>query len=872
MVKRILFSLFVIMFLAAAAVSPATAQGTEPGSRVPIGDPLDVEVEARELWFVELQGAATIDGAAIETVNAEHVAFRAQAEKAGIVLTERYAFTSLFNGFSVAVKTSDIAKLSRLPGVKKITPVLEVPMPETVASNLEPQLFSSLEMIGATVAQSELGLTGAGIKVAVMDTGIDVNHPAFGGDGVTESDSYFFYNSPRILYGYDFVGDAYNANPDAETYNITTMPDDRPDDCAGHGTHVAGIIGADDLGMGMKGVAPGVTFGAYRVFGCEGSTNDDIMLAAMERALADGMQVLNMSIGSAYAWPQSPTAVAASKLVENGMVVVASIGNSGANGMFAAGAPGLGENVIGVASYDNNEVVLPFFTVGTQPIGYLTMDYSPEPPLSGDFEVVDIGLACATPLPVADLTGKIALAQRGTCNFSTKALNAINIGAVGVLVYNNVPGVVSGTLGAPLPPPADVVPVVGISKADGEFIIAQTTPVTMTWTAEMDSFPSPTGGLISSFSSWGLSPDLAVKPDLGAPGGNIFSSYPLEYGGYAVLSGTSMSSPHVAGAAALLLEAKPSLKAKKVGAILQNSAVPQLWSLYPSWGYLDFVHRQGAGMIQIDDAILSNVLVKPSKIAMGESQAGPVTKTLKLKNSGDTNVTYTLSYENTLNSEGLIGLMDIWDSDATVVFSAPTVKVLANGISYVTVTITPPTSPGTMYGGYIILTPNKDVPTLRVPYAGFIGDYQSIVHMADGPYLTLYGYDADADEWGYFLYPEDPASYPYWMQDYDIPYFFVNLEHQAQELKIIIFNAETNEKLGVAYTESLLPRVATSGNFFVFSFDGYVVKDGVLKRVPDGLYYAKIKVLKANGDPLIKADWEKWVSPDFLIDRPGTDD
>ena len=110
------------------------------------------------------------------------------------------------------------------------------------------------------------------------------------------------------------------------------------------------------------------------------------------------------------------------------------------------------------------------------------------------------------------------------------------------------------------------------------------------------------------------------------------------------------------------------------------------------------------------------------------------------------------------------------------------------------------------------------------------------------------------------------------MQSYDIPYFFVNLEHQAQLMKIMIFNADTDEKLGIAYTESLLPRVSESGNFYVFPFDGYVVKDGVLKRVPDGLYYGKIKILKANGDPAKAADWEKWTSPDFLIDRPGVDD
>jgi subtilisin family serine protease len=99
-----------------------------------------------------------------------------------------------------------------------------------------------------------------------------------------------------VAYGYDFVGDAF-------TGENTPVPDDDPDDCHGHGTHVAGIVGASG---GIVGVAPDVTFGAYRVFGCTGYTWADIMIAAMEMALADGMDILNMSIGAAFTWPQYP--------------------------------------------------------------------------------------------------------------------------------------------------------------------------------------------------------------------------------------------------------------------------------------------------------------------------------------------------------------------------------------------------------------------------------------------------------------------------------------------------------------------------------------------------------------------------------------
>ena len=179
-----------------------------------------------------------------------------------------------------------------------------------------------------------------------------------------------------MITGWDFVGNAYDASEFTATgapnplYSPTPVPDPDPDDCNGHGTHVSGIVGASPASAsGVKGVAPGVKFGAYRVFGCGGSTTDDVMLAAMERAQADGMDVLNMSIGDAFNnWPQSPTARAASALVDAGMVVVASIGNSGTDGLYSAGAPGVGDKVIGTASYDNSHTQQTIFTgVAGQP-------------------------------------------------------------------------------------------------------------------------------------------------------------------------------------------------------------------------------------------------------------------------------------------------------------------------------------------------------------------------------------------------------------------------------------------------------------------------------------------------------------------------
>lgn len=193
-----------------------------------------------------------------------------------------------------------------------------------------------------------------------------------------------------MVTGWDFVGDAFNADSTSATYNPVPVPDADPDDCNGHGSHVAGIVGASAASPGgVTGVAPGVTFGAYRVFGCEGSTTADIMIAAMERAYLDKMQVLNMSIGSSFQWPQYPTAVAASRLANKGVIVVASIGNSGANGLYAAGAPGLGDKVIGVASFDNTHVALTTFTISPDntPIGYGPATGAPLPPTSGTYSM-----------------------------------------------------------------------------------------------------------------------------------------------------------------------------------------------------------------------------------------------------------------------------------------------------------------------------------------------------------------------------------------------------------------------------------------------------------------------------------------------------
>jgi subtilisin family serine protease len=531
--------------------------------------------------------------------------------------------------------------------------------------------------------------------------------------------------------GWDFVGDAFNADPASASYNPVAMPDPFPDDCNGHGTHVSGIVGASGE---VVGVAPGVTFGAYRVFGCAGSTTADIMIAAMERALADDMDILNMSIGSAFnTWPQYPTAMAADRLTTRGMVVVASIGNSGANGLYSAGAPGVGNQVIGTASFDNSHVALATFTVTPAglSIGYANAAAAPPAPTSGSLPLAKTGTPASTadgctPHAPGAFAGQAVLIRRGTCGFYDKALNAQNAGAAAVVLYNNVPGRFSPTVAGAVP---ITIPVVAISDTEGVAInnAIEAGPQMLNWTDQLGTFVNPTGGLISSFSSYGLNAELTVKPDIGAPGGLIRSTYPLEAGGYATISGTSMASPHVAGAVALLLEARPGTPPQAVRDILQNSADPKPWWGNPALGFLDNVHRQGAGMLDIDDAILSTTTITPGKLSLGESSAGPAMKTLTLYNNSGVDVTYDLSHQAALATGPNTFTVGFFNAPASVVFSSSSVTVPAWGTAWVDVTITANAALAdlSLYGGYIAFTPQGGGQAYRVSYAGLKGDYQS---------------------------------------------------------------------------------------------------------------------------------------------------
>ena len=859
------------VMLAVAATLSLGAHAATPSMSLPV-----TAAEGGRLWFVELAGAPVADGRARNAVLSEKSAFRQAAAQAGVKFKERRSFDVLFNGFSVEVDAANRLKLARLKGVKAMYPVELIQRPVTTAlSESAPDLAAALGLTGADVAQNELGLTGKGIKVGIIDTGIDIDHPAFGGTGTPGTTA---FPSARIVAGYDLVGDAYNAGGTGAA--LIPVPDANPDDCGGHGTHVAGIVGAN--GGGLKGVAPQVSFGAYRVFGCAGSSSSDVIVEALERAYADGMQVINQSLGAARQWPQYPTAQASSRLVSKGVVMVASIGNNGPGGsspdaLFAAGAPGTGKNVIGVASYDNAQRS---FTVNGTPYGYNAATGAPLPPTTGSLPMARTGTTTTvddgcTARPAGTFTGQAVLIRRGTCSFYIKAANAMNAGAAAVVLYNNAAGALGATVAGS---PAITIPVVGVAAVQGAALDAAIAagPTTLNWGDAYVSYPFGTGGLISGFSSFGLAADLSLKPNIGAPGGAIFSSYPLELGGATTLSGTSMSAPHVAGGVALILEAKPKVNANAMTGLIQNVADPKNWSGNAALGLLDHAFRQGAGMMDIVGSVTTTASVSPSQISTGESANGSYVQTLTVQNLSSSPATYAIGHvagvaagPNTTTGASY-ALSGVFDAPATVTLSQTTLNIPAKGSASFNVTIAANSAlpDRSLYGGYITLTPQGAGTPMSVPYAGFKGDYQSyqvLTPTANGfPWLASVINGS---------YTNQPNGATYTMANGNIPYFLMHLDHLSQRIRLEVFDAVTGQAWGKVSDDEYVTRNATPNGFFAFVWDGVTFrgqsgKPANIRTVPNGQYTVKVSVLKALGDESNPAHWETWNSPTITVARP----
>ncbi|KAI9500397.1 peptidase S8/S53 domain-containing protein, partial [Coemansia spiralis] len=490
-----------------------------------------------------------------------------------------HQYEHVFNGISVKTQNEiDATHLASVDGVKRVWPVRYYKLQKTNSSSASSFPFVH-QPTGVNQAIKRLGMTGKGVKVGIVDTGVDYSHPELGNCWKTPGCPW--------QYGEDFIGDSYNPK-DPDT---AIKPNPTPMDCDGHGTHVSGIIAGQ--GPTVYGVAPGVTLGMYRVFSCpaaDGSTHtsEDIIIKALESAVKDNHDIINMSLGGG-GWPFEPISIACTNAVKRGITVVAAIGNDSVGGLHSASAPAVAEGVISVGSVSNWNDTGAMATVTTAQSSksvFISM-----PVIPGKAFVFDSATPLAAPLDLAgsslgcsnitdDLSGKIAVLMRGTCLIETKGKMAQNAGAIGVVLVNNVPGIVYPAIEHPFDIPMVVVP-----TADGQFMMEGISHGATTIVAHKyntSTIPIESGGQVSTFSSIGPDPLLNISPHILAPGGNIYSTFPLKKEGYAILSGTSMAAPYVVGAVALLKEARPELSVSELDMLLSTTAKPALLAINES--------------------------------------------------------------------------------------------------------------------------------------------------------------------------------------------------------------------------------------------------------------------------------------------------
>ncbi|MCH1625166.1 S8 family serine peptidase [Fredinandcohnia sp. SECRCQ15] len=452
--------------------------------------------------------------------------------------------------------------------------------------------MNSAPHIGANDAWKS-GYTGKGITVAVVDTGADYTHPdlahAFG-----------------EYKGYDFVD---NDNDPQET----PKGDPRGEETA-HGTHVSGTVAANGE---IKGIAPDATLLAYRVLGPGGSGSTENVIAGVERAVQDGADIMNLSLGSSFNYPDDALSIALDWAMAEGVVAVTSNGNAGPDN-WTVGTPGTSREAISVGATQ-----LPFNVYNSkistsEGVNYPSAKVQGFPSdeailaLNGkEYEFVHVGLGGPSDFEGKDLTGKIALISRGDFAFVDKATNAKKAGAVGAIIYNNVAGEHADV-------PGMDVPTIKTTLEDGKKLLAELEKGNNKVTFNIE-FSHKVGEMMADFSSRGpVVKTWMVKPDVSAPGVNIVSTVPTHDPsnphGYAAYQGTSMASPHVAGASALLLQAHPNWSVQDVKAALMNTAENLI---DPATGE-DYPHNtQGAGSIRVLDAINAKTLVTPGSHSFG---------------------------------------------------------------------------------------------------------------------------------------------------------------------------------------------------------------------------------------------------------------
>lgn len=648
--------------------------------------PVALEKAMKELAGKSLSSSQE---AAVKTkVQAQQAQLKKDMKLKNINFKEGFSYHTVLNGFSATVKAGDLQKLLSIKGVTLIEPDTEVhaleDAPTKVSSGtVDANMNTSISFLGIEQLWNE-GIEGQGIKVAVLDTGIDKDHPEFA--GIYKGGKNFIPNSSTYARA--------RATDDASETSPVERPAGTPEFNANgsafytsHGTHVAGTIAAIGANQyGIKGIAPKVDLYAYRVLGAYGSGATSGIVAAIEESVLQEMDVINLSLGGGGNTETDAGSFAINNAMLAGTIAVIATGNSGPN-RGTMGTPSTARLGIAVGNTTNPETMFNGrvdVTIGeytySKKLNLMGSTFGSDlsTQLSGEYEVVAVpGVGKPTDFNGLDVKGKVALISRGEIAFVDKIAAAKAEGAVATLIHNSAAGSnAPNASGIFLGDAFEFLPTFDMSYTDGVALRAELANGNGTVTFGEFNSTKTLGDEVNSSSSRGPStPNFDIKPDVTAPGTNIMSTIPMYKAdfpevtyeqAYTRKTGTSMATPHIAGIAALVKQANPDWDAFDVKVALSNTAKILDTNKYD-------VFAQGAGRVNayaaahpeilayaIDEAVQNGtgtiapnikgtVTFGPQSLKEGDIS---VTKEVLVKDLAGNGGDFTVSVEVTKSFEG----------------------------------------------------------------------------------------------------------------------------------------------------------------------------------------------------------------------------